>query len=170
MQHLGRVTNHAHNGLFVILCDASAQYGGWDDYGEVLGDDGSMELALGELRAYVEEGDCRHGGAVQVYRGNDGVLWIAPAAEPGVVPLPVDRIEDEPRTEIAPMGTIDLPTGTLTIATAYPALNLEATGDHAGLAHDDGERLDIAVAPGAWTLAREFTAVGQIISLRPVPQ
>lgn len=170
MQHLGRVINHAHNGLFVILCDASAQYGGWDDYGEALADDGSMELVLGELRVYVEEGDGRYGGAVEVYRSNDGVLWVAPAAEPGVMPLPVDRIDDEPRIQIVPLGTIDVPTGMLTIATAYPALNVEATGDHAGVTHDDGERLDIALAPGAWTLARELTAAGQIISLRPVPQ
>lgn len=170
MQHLGRIVNRSHNGLFAIICDSTAQFGGWDDYGEALADEGSQPLVLGELRAFVEEADGRYGGDYQIYQSDDGVVWIAPPREPGIDPLDGDRIEHEPRTEVGEATPIDVPSGVLTIAIAYPALNQEATGDHAGVVHAKDERLDIALAPGAWSLARERTATGQILALRPVPQ
>jgi hypothetical protein len=170
MKSLGRVTNKAHNGLFVVICDARATYPGWDVLGEVLADRGSLPLSLGDLAGFVEEGDARYGGYVELFEGSDGVLWIAPAAEPDVTILASDRIESEPRTEVFEMGFVDTPSGTLTIALAYPALNMESHGDNAGLVHEEGERLDVPVAARRFALSRELTESGQILALRPVSE
>ncbi len=55
-------------GLFVVICDSTARFGGWDEHGERLADDGSGELDLEGLRAFVEEahgsGSLFHYGAL----------------------------------------------------------------------------------------------------------
>jgi hypothetical protein len=163
VKKLGEVRNRAHDGLFVVICDSMAEFGGWDEYGEMLADEGSTELDLDGLRAFVEEA---HGsGHHEVFASEDGTIWINPPIEPGVM-IPLDRIEHEPRTQVVERGVVDVPSGTLTIALAYPPLNMTARGDHAGVMHDDGERLDIPTDVRTFSVRREFTASGQIVALR----
>jgi hypothetical protein len=167
MKCLGQVSNRSHNGLFVVLCDSLATYPGWDVLGEPLAKHGSMPLSLGNLDGFVEVGDGRYGGRVYVYASGDGVLWVAPPVESGVEVLAMERIESEPRTDVIEMGFVDTPSGTLTVALAYPALNMESHGDNAGLLHAEGERLDVPVTARRFRLSRELSNAGQIISLRP---
>ena len=167
MKSLGKISNQYHNGLFVIICDSAAKFGGWDEHGQWLVDQGSTELQLDGLRAYVEEGDGRYGGKPEVFSEDDGTLWLAPASELGVVSLTMQQIVAEPRTHSVEMGYVDVPSGILTLALAYPALNQEAIGDHKGLTHEPGERMDVAVKASLFQLTREFTSSGQIIALRP---
>ena len=164
MKLLGEIHNRAHDGLFVVICDSKAEFGGWDEYGEVLGDEGSTELDLDGSRAYVEEA---HGaGHHDVLASDDGTIWLDPPIEPGVVRIPRDRIEREPRIEIVELGFVDVPSGTLTIALAYPPLNLTSTGDHAGVTHEADERVDVPTEIRVFVVRREFTAAGQIVALR----
>ncbi|MET8649885.1 MULTISPECIES: hypothetical protein [Nocardia] len=164
MKDLGSIRNPVHDGLFLILCDAHARFGGWDVHGDELADEGSKSLVLDGVRAYVEEacGDGHHA----VYRGDDGTLWITPPVEPGVRPIPPDGLERDPRTETVPVGTVDVPSGTLVVALAYPPLNMTTDGDHAGVTHGAGERLDVIVGPAVLSITRERTAEGQVLALR----
>ncbi|MEV0064565.1 hypothetical protein [Nocardia sp. NPDC050718] len=164
MNYLGSIRNPVHDGLFLVLCDAGARFGGWDVHGDELAAEGSAQLVLDGLRVYVEEahGDGRH----EVRRSEDGTLWISPPAEPGIRPIPEDGLEHEPRTETLPMGLVDVPSGTLVLALAYPPLNMTTDGDHAGVTHEQGERLDVVVGPGVLVITRERTAAGQTVALR----
>lgn len=162
MDKLGTVTNRAHDGMFVVICDAQARFGGWDEHGDRLSDEGSLELDLDGVRGFVEEG---HGGRVDVYRTAAGEILLNNEKDTGV---PADRLGDA-RTELVPMGAVDVPSGKLTIASAYPALNTEAKGDHAGLAHEAGERLDLEVPPGRFRVVRAFTTAGNFVVLEPAP-
>jgi len=162
MDKLGTVTNRAHDGMFVVICDSQARYGGWDTHGDRLSDEGSLELDLDGVRGFVEEG---HGGRVDVYRTERGELVLNNEKDTGI---PADQLGD-PRTELLPMGEIDVPSGKLTIASAYPALNMEARGNHAGIAHAADERLDVEVAPGRFRVARAFTAGGNFVVLERMP-
>lgn len=164
MNYLGSIRNSLHDGLFLMLCDAQAQYGGWDVHGDELADVGSTQLVLGGLRAYVEE--AHGGGRHEVHRSSDGTLWVSPPVEPGINPIPPEDLEHRPRTRTHPVGLIDLPSGTLVLALAYPPLNTTTDGDHAGLTHGEGERLDVAFGAGVVAITREHTTTGQVLALR----
>lgn len=166
MRCLGHVRNRNHAGLFVILCDSTARFGGWDEHGETLAREGSMELDLGGLRVFVEEA---HGaGSHELHRSDDGTLWLLAPIEDGVRRIPVEHLESAPRVEAIEMGVIDVPSRTLTIALAYPPLNTTTKGDHAGVTHEDGERLDVLEVAEVLVVTREFTADGgQVVVLRP---
>lgn len=84
----------------------------------------------------------------------------------GVRPIPPDGLERDPRTETVPVGTVDVPSGTLVIALAYPPLNMTTEGDHAGVTHGEGEHLDVVIGPCALSITREHTAEGQVLALR----
>ena len=158
MKRLGEIRNADHDGLFVLVCDSRARYGGWDEHGDRLADEGSMELDLGGLRAFVEEA---HGsGSHEVLASDDGTIWLHPPLEPGVTRIPTDRIETEPRTERVEMGAIDVPSGVLTIALAYSTLN--GSDDM----HAPHERVDIPTDARAFSVVREFAASGQIVALK----
>lgn len=167
MRCLGHVRNRNHDGLFVILCDSTARFGGWDEHGDALADEGSTELDLGGLRAFVEEA---HGaGSHELHRSDDGTLWLLAPIEDGVRRIPVDHLESAPRVQVIEMGAIDVPSRTLTIALAYPPLNTTTQGDHAGVTHEDGERLDVMEVAEVLVVTREFTADGaQVVALRPM--
>lgn len=167
MRCLGHVRNRDHDGLFVILCDSAARFGGWDEHGETLADEGSMELDLGGLRAFVEEA---HGsGSHELHRSDDGTLWLLAPIEEGVRRIPVDHLESAERTEVIEMGVVDVPSRVLTIALAYPPLNTTTQGDHAGVTHGDGERLEVMEVAEVLVVTREFTADGaQVVALRPM--
>ncbi|GAB2441696.1 hypothetical protein [Nocardia tengchongensis] len=168
MDYLGSIRNPVHDGLFLVLCDSRARYGGWDVHGAELACEGSASLTLDGSRAYVEE--AHGGGQYEVHRGADGTLWISLPAEPGVRPIPADALEHEPRIRTTPVGLIDLPSGTLVLALAYPPLNMTTDGDHAGITHEEGERLDVVFGSGVVAITREHTATGQVLALRAAPE
>lgn len=164
MRYLGSVRNTSHDGLFLIMCDAGARFGGWDAHGDELADQGSGPLVLDGLRAHVEEA---HGsGRYEVHQSADGTLWITPPAEPGVRPIAPELLECAPRTGLTPMGFVDVPSGELVLALAYPPLGTTTSGDHADITHGAGERLDIVVGPAVAVLTRERAADGQVIAVR----
>ncbi|MEV6073036.1 hypothetical protein AB0L82_41380 [Nocardia sp. NPDC052001] len=168
MDYLGSIRNPLHDGLFLLLCDSQARYGGWDVHGTALACEGSTSLALDGLRAYVEEA---HGdGRYEVRRGSDRTLWIALPVEPGVRPIAADALEHEPRVGTAPVGLIDLPSRKLVLALAYPPLNMATDGDYAGITHEEGERLDVTFDAAVVAITREHTATGQVLALRPAPE
>lgn len=169
VEYLGSIRNPVHDGLFLLLCDSRTRYGGWDVHGPELASEGSTSLTLDGLRAYVEEA---HGdGRYEVHHDTaGGTLWISPPEEPGVHPIPAEALEHEPRLRTSPLALIDLPSGTLVLALAYPPLNMTTDGDHAGLTHGDGERLDIEFGIGTVEITREHTATGQVLALRAMPK
>lgn len=167
MKTHGRVTNRAHEGLFVILCDSKARFGGWDEHGEMLADEGSVPLELDGLRAFVEEAHASgRFGHHEVLESEDGTIWLR-TFERGSTPIPIEALEREARTEVVEMGFVDVPSGTLTIALAYPPLNTTSTGDHAGVVHNEGERVDVKTKSKLFAVIREFTESGQVVALRP---
>ncbi|MEU1428401.1 hypothetical protein ABZ412_15135 [Nocardia sp. NPDC005746] len=168
MDYLGSIRNPLHDGLFLLLCDSQARYGGWDVHGAELAREGSTSLTLDGMRAYVEE--AHGGGQYEIHRGADATLWISPPAEPGVGPIPAAALIREPRIRTTPVGLIDLPSGTLVVALAYPPLNMTTDGDYAGITHEDGERLDVVFGTGVAAITREHTATGQVLALRAAPK
>lgn len=170
MEKLGLVRNRTHQGMFIVLCDAEAEFKGWDEYGEVLADEGNMNLDLQGKRAVVLEAhshQLKEAGAWLVFRGAGDVLFLQPPLERGVERLEAALLADEPRTETVAIGDVDVPSGTLTIALAYPPLNTETDGDHAGVTHGEGERLDVAVGHPGFTVQLEWVREQQVIALRP---
>ncbi|MEV0340908.1 hypothetical protein AB0H49_17965 [Nocardia sp. NPDC050713] len=53
MNYLGSIRNPLHDGLFLVLCDGEAPFGGWDVHGDELAAEGSTRR-----RAARERGGC----------------------------------------------------------------------------------------------------------------
>jgi hypothetical protein len=161
MKHLGTVKNRSHDGSFIIICDANAEFGGWDEHGEQLADEGSCELRLSNGSAFVEEA---YGGAWEVCLTEHGEIRLTNPGED--VGLAIEEL-GEPQTERAPMGHVDVPSGELVVATAYPPLNTTSAGDHAGQTHQSGEVVRINNCVSRYSVSRVFTAKGNFVCLQP---
>lgn len=102
-----------------------------------------------------------------MFADQDGTLFVRPPPEDGVVGIPEDELVTAVRTKVVVMGHVDVPSATLTIALAYPPLNTTSDGDHAGVTHAEGERLDIPTSVRTFVVKREFAGAGQVVALRP---
>lgn len=156
MKKLGSITNRGFDGDSIVLVDSEAKFGGWDVYGEEIADADMLQLNLDGNQAYVDcilsvDGDSI--GTCNVYQCDDGRIWLL-LEEEGFSSEQLGQFESAPPKEMDEMGVVDVPSGTLVVAIAYPALNMLSSGDMAGVEHEAGERLDVNVKVSSFMVMR----------------
>lgn len=142
-EKLGEVRNQSHHAHPLVLCDAEAQFGGWDEHEDAIVNETPHQLNLEGLRVCLAHGGFH--GHVDVFR--DGPRIVATNTEDGGLDLEGGEVSlpEDDACDIQVMGVVDVPSQRLTVALAYPPLNKETTGDHADVTHGDDEILHIPV-------------------------
>ena len=142
-----------------MFCDSELQFGGWDAYQEDIVDE-TVQLEIDGQRACLSGGG--EGQTLHVFEGDDA--WYATAPEDGGVAS--DQI-DTPVSASSDIGIIDVPSGTLTIALAYPPLNMKTDGDFADVEHREGELLHIPCVHKQLVVSMQHTSSGWRLRVGP---
>ena|GEM_PF-2091430 len=162
LDSLGTVTNRGFDGFFFVLCDAQLPFGGWDEHSEAMCDEEVQYEVGGQRACVIGSGDA---GALHVFQDpQDGALYLTQPREGGV---DVEQIDDAVQSTTT-VGYIDVPSGALVVALAYPPLNKQTSGDFADAEHQDGEILRIE-RTGALRLELQHCASGVRYRVAPDP-
>ncbi len=154
LKNLGTVTNSQHRAHPLILCDAEAIYGGWAEYEDAIIEGNSVLTLQGHSACIVVGGDHGH---VDVFASGHDLVLVNDERE---VKNPTELAERS-FDGVVLLGTVEVPSGALSIGIAYNPLNLPNTS-----APNPGERLVTPVTAIAFEVRAEEGDDGWRIELR----